>query len=223
MIVPNVADFNHANEVNFAEIKAAGIWAVILKARQGVGFGDPAYGRRRALAKQLGLLVGAYDFATGDPVAENVADFLAYAALDDDDMPFLDFENNTESEMSAAQAYEFLDSVAQKLGRPCAIYGGNRIREQIDPQDQKWIDMAKTAPLWQCRYIASQPADNAALFAAIKPIPPWTANFIIQYTGDGMGPRPHSVQGLQNGADLDVFNGTRDQLAAAWGKAAAIA
>ena len=125
------------------------------------------------------------------------------------DGAWFDFEDNSASQMTGDQAHEFLDRVSQKLGRACGIYGGNRIREQIDPQAAKWIDMAARAPLWQCRYISVQPDDNDELFRLIQPIPPWTKNTIIQYTGDGVGPIPHTVQGLENGADLNVFIGTR--------------
>jgi GH25 family lysozyme M1 (1,4-beta-N-acetylmuramidase) len=215
-IVPNIADFNHNNPVNFSEIVASGIWATIHKATQGIGFKDPAYTKRMAAAKGLGLLWAAYDFATGDNVASNVAAFLAAAQLGPNDGAWLDFEDNSASNMTGDQAYDFLDRVSQKLGRACGIYGGNRIREQIDHQDPKWIDMARTAPLWQCRYIKAQPADNADLFRLITPIPPWTRNTIIQYTGDGVGPKPHTVNGLESGADLDVYNGGRDELVKIW-------
>lgn len=211
-----VADLAHFNPVNFAELKDAGIRGVIHKARQGIGYGDPMYGRRMAAAKTAGLLWGAYDFATGDPVAANATAFLSFANLGAADLAVLDFEDNTASQMSGDQAYEWLDRVAQKLGRAPAIYGGNRIREQIKPDDPKWIDMAKVVRQWQCRYVKLAPADNADLFRIVPPIPPWTATFLIQYTGDGVGPTPHTVPGLQNGADLDAFDGTPDQLAAAW-------
>jgi len=216
VITPNIADFNHNNPVNFSEIVAAGIWGVIMKARQGLGFKDSAYAKRYAAAKSVGLLVAAYDFATHDAVADNVAAFLATAQLGPNDGAWLDFEDNSASQMTGAQAYEFLDRVSQKLGRACGIYGGNRIREQVDHQDPKWIDMARSAPLWQCRYIKAQPADNAELFRLIAPIPPWSRNTIIQYTGDGVGPRPHTVNGLESGADLDVYDGGRDELAKIW-------
>lgn len=221
MITPNVADIAHFNPVNFSEIVASGIWGVVHKSNQGIHVvPDDQYGKRKALAKQAGLLWGAYDFATADPVDQNVAEFLKTAALDPGDAAVLDFEDNTHSEMTSDQAAEWLDRVMQATGRAAVIYGGNRIREQIRPQDTKWIDLAKTVRLWQCRYIGGQPADNAALFAAIKPISPWTENFMIQYTGDGVGPKPHTVAGLENGADLNVFNGTREQLTAAWAGAA---
>ncbi len=215
-IVPNIIDLNHARSINLTEVKAAGIWGIIHKARQGLGYGDPSYATRRDAAKAVGFLWAAYDFATGDDVKSNVTSFLSYAALDDSDGAWLDFEDNTASQMTGDQAYEFLDRVAQARGRACGIYGGNRIREHVDAHGAGWQAMAAVSPLWQCRYIAAQPADNEALFRAIAPIPPWTANTIIQYTGDGVGPRPHTVAGLQGGDDLDVFLGDQAALAQAW-------
>ena len=215
-IVPVIAGMNHANSVNFTKLKGAGIWGIIHKARQGVGFADPAYARRRDIAEGLGFLWAAYDFATGDDVQANVDAFFKTANPSDKTGMWLDFEDNSVSQMSADQAYQFLDMVDQRIGRACGIYGGSRIREQIPPDDPKWIDMARITPLWQSRYINARPKDTAALFRAVAPIPPWTVNTIIQYTGDGSGPRPHTVPGLEDGADLTAFKGTYNQLAAIW-------
>ena len=150
-IVPVIVDLYHANSVNFSKLKTAGIWGIIHKARQGIGFGDPAYASRRAMAEQLGFLWGAYDFATGDDVQANVNDFFKTANPGPTTSMWLDFEDNSQSEMSAEQAYQFLDEVSQRLGRACGIYGGNRIREKIPADDPQWIDMAKRTPLWQAR------------------------------------------------------------------------
>lgn len=216
MIIPVVADMNHANSVNFTEIAGAGIWGVIHKGRQGVAYGDPEYRKREIVAKSMGLLWKPYDFATGDDPAANVASFISFTGATAMDGGCLDFEDNTHSEMSGAQALEFLDRFNQKIGVACWLYGGNRIREQVDPQHPKWIDMAKITPLWECRYIGGQPVDNGDEWKRVPPIPPWTKVTLIQYTGDGAGPRPHTVPGLENGADLNIFDGDRNALAAAW-------
>jgi lysozyme len=215
-IIPVVADLNHANSLNLTKLKAAGIVGIIHKARQGTGYGDPAYAARREAAESMGFLWGAYDFATHDDVPSNVAAFLATAKPGPQTSLWLDFEDNTHSQMTADQALEFLDRVSQKLGRACGIYGGNRIREEVDHQDSAWIDVSRTTPLWQCRYISGNPLTTADLFDRVPPIPPWTANFLIQYTGDGVGPRPHTVPGLEDGADLNAYDGTPEELTAAW-------
>lgn len=216
MISPVVCDLYHGNPVDFAKLANAGIWGVIHKARQGIPISDASYGARMEQAKAAGLLWAAYDFGINDDIATDAAQFLAFARLSDADGAWLDFERNPSAQMSGDQAFEFLDRVAQKLGRACGIYGGDQIRAQIKPDDPKWIDMAQVSSLWQCRYIGLTPADNDELFKLIKPIPPWTKNTFIQYTGDGHGPPPHTVPGLQNGADLDAFLGTREQLAQIW-------
>ena len=62
-------------------------------------------------------------------------------------------------------------------------------------------------------WIADGLNSNADLFKVIGPIPPWTECAMVQYAADGAGPQPHQEPGVQNGADLSAFLGTRDQLA----------
>jgi lysozyme len=210
-IVPLVADMNHVNQVDFPRIAAAGIVGVIHKAIQG-NFTDPAYAARRAAATAAGLEWGAYAFNTGDPVADQVRHFLQVAAPDDRTSLWLDFEDNKVSNMSGAQAREFLDRVDQAIGRRCGIYGGSRIREQIDPNDAFFAEH----PLWLCQFKLIEVDSLAALNPHISVPKPFTKYFLLQYTGDGVGPKPHTVDGLQQGADLNAFNGTADDLRAAW-------
>jgi GH25 family lysozyme M1 (1,4-beta-N-acetylmuramidase) len=220
-VTPKIADMYYRNEVNLTALAAGGMWAVIHKCSQGPGFHDPSYLKRQAIAKSFGLLWGGYDFSTSDDPVKNADDFLAHANLGPADAACLDFEDNSVSNMTGDQAYAWMDHVAQKLGRAPIIYGGNHISDypagtrhpRIDPQDKKWIDAAKVWPLWRCRYLNRQFATNADLFKVIGPIPPWTECGMIQYAADGAGPQPHQVPGVQNGADLNAFLGTRDQLA----------
>lgn len=230
MLVPVVADMNHNNPIGqreggelagFRAMAAAGCVGIIHKARQGVGFADNAFARRRDLAWSAGLEVGAYDFATHDDVAANVAAFLATASISDKLSYWLDFEDNGASEMTGEQAAEFLDRVDQKIGRACGIYGGNRIFEEITDDDQEDVDWWALHPLWLCQY-KTDPALSDADLATLKPRihipsqwrkPGW---FLLQYTGDGHGPRPRTMPGLENGADLNVYDGTPDALRAAW-------
>lgn len=214
-IVPVVADFNHNNTVDFAKLAGAGCVGVILKARQGIGFEDPAFRARRDAARAVGIKVGAYDFATHDDATDNAADFLKTTGIDRDLSYWLDFEDNRASQMTADQAGDFLDAVDQATGRACGIYGGNRIFEQITDDDPWWA----LHPLWLCQYKTDASLRNTDL-AGLKPHiripPPWKSWFLLQYTGDGIGPNPHTMPGLENGADLNAFDGTPDQLRAAW-------
>lgn len=206
-----IADMNHANTVNFARIAAAGIGGVIHKARQGVDFSDPAYAPRRELARAAGIEWGAYDFATHDDVAENVKDFLATAKPDARTSLWLDFEDNTKSEMSMAQALEFLDRVDQAVGRRCGIYGGDRIKSLIIGVSQAQRDFLGAHPFWLCEYgpVAKMVDDNH------RPLP-WAKWDLWQQWADGAGPNPPIIDGLERKADLSWFDGGPTSLNAWW-------
>ena len=221
MIKPVVADMAHFNPVNFTEIKAAGIVGVIHKATQGVGVTDHQYAARRPVAEAAGLLWGAYSFATGDDPAANAKHFLAVARPDAKTLLCLDFEDNPHSPMSGQQAYDFMRAVEDATSRLCWIYGGNRVREHITPLCEKssaLADYFKARPLWLCQYKTGLPAgiDLAELKKHIRVPGPWHDWTLLQYTGDGVGPLPHTVPGLEKGADLNAFDGTDDALRAVW-------
>ena len=209
MIHPVVCDLNHANQINFTKVKAAGILGIIHKATEGF-WRDPAYKSRRSAAEAMGFLWGAYSFATGDSVKANVETFFEAADPGDKTLMCLDFEDNSRSEMSGSQAREFLDRVDQKLGRACWIYGGNRIFEHVRPNDEFFAQH----PLWLCQYKLIEVDSLDELNDHIKVPPPWENYTLLQYTGDGFGPRPHTVDGLEDGADLNAFGG--ESLADVW-------
>lgn len=218
-ITPIVCDIYHSNSVNFSKVKDAGILGVIHKATQGIGRAndDGRYGSRRETAEQLGLLWGAYSFSTDDDVATNVAHFFEVAAPSPTTRMCLDFEDLVRNAMSGAHALEFLDRCNQRLGRATTLYGGNRIREHVDPQSKGWVDMAAITPLWLCQYksIRNVP-DLAALNRYINVPAPWRSYDLLQYAADGAGPLPHQVPGLEDGADLNAYQGTPEQLGASW-------
>ena len=201
MLTPLVADMNHNNTVIFDRIVAAGIIGVIHKATQGSGFTDHLYALRRQLAKRVGLCWGAYHFNDGSDVEKQVQHFLDVAQPDEHTSLWLDFEDNPRSNMSIDQAREFLQLVDKKTGRYCGIYGGNRIKENL-PHPDAFFGKHR---LWLCQYGPVAKIPNS-----------WQNYFLWQYTGDGVGPKPHSVPGLEPGADLNTYGGTVDELRRNW-------
>jgi lysozyme len=225
MIRPVVADMAHFNPANFAKIAAAGIRGVIHKATQGVGVTDGQYAARRPLAAAAGLLWGAYSFATGDDPAAHAKHFLAVAQPDANTLLCLDYEDNPHSPMSGGQAWDFMRAVEDATGRACWIYGGNRVAEHISPlchASSAAADYFKARPLWLCQYKTGLPAgvDLAELKKHIRVPAPWDDFTLLQYTGDGVGPLPHTVDGLEPGADLNAFAGSDDELTVVWAGAA---
>ena len=172
---------------------------------------DPLYKVRAPEVVDAGFEIGAYDFATGDNVADNVADFLDTVKPDARTSLWLDFEDNTKSEMSMAQALEFLDRVDQKAGRYCGIYGGNRIKTLILGISQAQRDFLGAHPFWLCEYgpVAKMVDDNR------HPLP-WAKPALWQKWADGSGPVSPIVDGLERQADLSIFDGDRAALSEWW-------
>lgn len=146
----NVIDISHHNAVwNFDSIRNAGIIGVIHKAVQGAGYHDPEYIGRRKAAVQAGLLWGAYAFNTGENIKKQVDNFFRYANPDDQTMMALDFEDNPGSQMSLAQAKDFLAEVDRRLGRACWLYSGNRVKDLLGSHKDEFLGRH---PLWLAQY-----------------------------------------------------------------------
>jgi GH25 family lysozyme M1 (1,4-beta-N-acetylmuramidase) len=218
MLTPLIADMNHANPLDSAALAGTTVIGVIHKVNQGVGFVDSAYAARVEKLASLGLETGAYDFATADDVKDNVRVFLTRANLTPRTLLCLDYETNKKSPMTGDQAREFVDRVDQATGRACWLYGGDQVFEHISPMTQ-FADWWAQHPLWLCQYKTDPSLRDTTLSELNKHIripQPWKSYTALQYTGDGLGPLPHTVAGVEQGADLSAFDGTPEQLRSMW-------
>lgn len=205
----------HGGPIDFAAIAAFGVRGVILKATQGVRMADPTFSDRRKAALDAGLLVGAYDFNTGDPVKDQVDFFMATVQPDAATLCALDFEDNKASEMTLDQAQEYLELGDAALGRPFWIYSGNRVKDLIVDADDAARDFFAQHPFWLCEY-----GPHAKMIDRNGHPLPWGQWSLWQFSGDGVNAQGILVPGIiasQAGrVDMNTFNGTDDELAAAW-------
>jgi lysozyme len=212
----HVCDIYHGDNVEgsdcikgFQKASDFGIWGIIHKASQGSSYQDPAYKRRRAAAESVGLLWGAYHFNSGEDVKEQADNFLKAAAPNEKTLMVLDFEENKKSNMSIHEAVSFMKLVEDKIGRSCAIYSGNKLKETIGSLGKDEFKYITSKKLWLAQY-----GPKAKLPMGFDKYWLW------QYTGDGVGQLPHSVPGITvpggTGIDLNVYNGTKAQLAKEW-------
>lgn len=224
----NVIDMYHGNAVpdpDFAALKANGIFGIIHKASQGIGYRDPAYAERRVAAQAAGLLWGAYHFLdSSDPKAQ--ADFFldcSGATKGDPIMLACDYENSPRqpSLWQCANFMREVDSVRPEI--QSVLYSGNLIRETLKPQiaghqatDMLGIEMFfQQHRLWLAEYGPQEKAPSPWCDPIIKssdgstPMPA-PGVWLWQFTEKG---RFAPLQGLTDG---NFFDGTFDQLSQRW-------
>ncbi|MEY2561243.1 MAG: lysozyme [Verrucomicrobiota bacterium] len=210
-----VIDLSHHNDdpINFKKIVGAGIVGVIHKISTGIDAPDLKHDARRKAAVGAGLLWGSYQFGTGVHSGEDQAkDFLSRINEGGADLLALDFERNQNADgtpgvnMTLAQAREFVQYIAAKTGRYPMIYGGDFLMESLGSH----MDTALAqCPLWLAAYLTEGqlPTWNQATWAS------WT---LWQYTGDGKGAEPHTVDGVKKPVERDYYIGTEEQLKESW-------
>jgi lysozyme len=203
-MLDTIIDVNHNNSLNFDKLQQAGIVAIIHKASEGATFKDPKYRSRKKQALDLGFLWGAYHFSSGTDPSKQANNFLSVEdASDPNILIALDWEDSTSGpNMTLPQAERFVLEVKDGTGRFPLIYGGNMIRDNVKEENK----ILKNCPLWYVRYRETPlgiPTDT------------WPTFTLWQYTDGSLGPEPRKTPG-SSGADRNRFDGTVNQLKAAW-------
>lgn len=213
MITPLVADMGSQNDVDVAALAATGCVGLIHRATRSNSKTDSKYHERRDLWRATGKKWGAYAFNTGEGVRTQIARLFDFARIEDDENAWLDLEHNPSGsgQMTLAMTLEFLDRGNQILGRRMGLYSGDVIKTLVTRATDDQRDALALQPLWGCEYgprWKNVDANGHPL--------PWEKPFLWQYTGDGIGPEPQTLDGLEDGADLSAFDGTPEELIAAW-------
>jgi lysozyme len=204
----NVIDISHHNNISdFANVRKAGIGAVIHKATQGIGYTDPTLKANRRKIKNAGLQFGAYHFGTaGNATAQ--ADYFLSTVGNDPALLVLDFEPNSQGhDMSLLEAEEFVHHIAQTTGKYPGLYSGHTIKEALA---KAAITSAAQTELSKCWLWIAQ-YGPAPLIPKV-----WDRWTLWQYTDGAAGSAgPLQIPGVGR-CDRDQFNGTSAELAAFW-------
>jgi len=202
---PVIVDLSHFDDVrDWDAVKTFGILGVINKATEGPGLIDKTYAIRRTPALDHDILYGAYHFLRpGDPVAQadHFLDVALNVAKPGELLLALDHED---AQVPLDNAKRWLRHVFEKTGRRAVLYSGFLIKKQLGDGPDPFL---KQHRLWLSHF-SSRPRCPKN----------WTAPWIIQFTGDGEGPEPHQVPGIDipGGIDLNHYGGTPAQLRAEW-------
>jgi len=200
-INPLVVDLSHYQSVrDWSAVHASGIRGVINKATEGPGMIDKTFALRRSPATAAGLLYGAYHFLRPGDVQTQVSHFLGTAGPHEGLLLAVDHED---PKVPLSALKEFCVLVRAAVGRYPILYSGFLAKQQLGPAHDPLLAQVK---LWLSHY-SSNP----------KWPPTWSAPWLWQFTGDGIGPGPHTISGIDgDGLDIDSFAGTADQLSAEW-------
>lgn len=184
---------------DFKKMKAAGAEFVICKASQAT-FTDPEYLEYMKNAKAAGMIRGAYHYLDGTKSGVEQANYFCSLIANDmpDLPPIVDYEESKNVPSGdITRLKDFCEVVKAKTKRTPIIYTGFGYWVPYGSTDPYWLQY----DLWVANWYVITPKIPA----------PWTSYKLWQYSakGDGLA---FGVESLQ--IDLDVFNGTLDQLKA---------
>lgn len=194
-----VIDLSHYNAVtSFSEVKTGGVVGVIHKATQSTDWCDPTYAERKQQAQAAGLWWGAYHFGTNTDGVAQAQYFLSQVNPAPNDLLALDFEQNPQSQMTLAQAEQFVTEIFNQTGRYPGLYSDGLAGQLLGSNVNSVL---ANCWFWRAEYGGSEPS--------VPPIwPTWT---MWQYTSSG------PVEGIGAPCDRDTFNGSMDELSRLWG------
>lgn len=197
MLKPGFIDISHHQTIpsSLKPAKEAGIVGVIHKATEGTSYVDAKLEARWYLAKDAGLLWGAYHFVRPGSMVDQVQHFLDTIAgcSDEQTLLCLDWED---AGVSLDEAVEFMALLEQRTGRAPVLYSGHILKEALDGSADPRISQYR---LWLAQYSSS------------PTLPPgWDQYWGWQYTDQGQ------VPGVAPPTDLNAYPGTVDGLIASW-------
>ncbi len=171
---------------------------------------DTAYQARYQEANRRGYLWGAFLLGrSGDPIAQ--ADLLVQVtATTPGALLALDLESFDDRHMSIADAIRFLDRVRERTGVTPVIYANKDVTIALSG-DPDFVAHYGDAALWYARF---KRRFNA------RDLGHWRRYFLWQFSSEincsHDGECLYNPPGVHFDMDVDVFNGTRDQLAEQW-------
>jgi|GEM_PF-3699973 len=191
---------NWQGNINWSLVKGAGVAFAFLKATEGAGFVDGAYGRNLSGCRKESILVGAYHFARpGSGSAAAQAKHFTQVVVKygkQGIMPALDLEDagHLGSTQLLQWVEEWLATVKQVLQQNAVLYVSPAFVQAHMPSAT--FSMPLWTAQWQCK--------------APRQVPGWKSWTFWQYTNAGR------VAGIEGNVDLDVFRGTAPALQRLW-------
>jgi len=179
----------YQGDVDFKQLKAAGITYVFVKASEGNTYQDPTFVRNFAKAKQAGLTVSAYHFyESNDAPQSQLENFTQLVTLSAGDLPpVVDIEklHMQDDMMLTHHLQSYLSGLEKHYGVKPIIYTGLNFANQHVTEFAQY-------PLWIAEYGRTQPTLPSG----------WSSWTFWQWS------QSHTLKGIDGQVDADRFNGT---------------
>ncbi len=194
--------------IDWPKVRATGQRFVFVKATEGETYSDPTFDDNWLGAKSAGLLRGAYCFfrPKSDPQkqAERFVNYVKSMNDNGELPPALDLEaaDGQSKDKIIARAKVWLDLVEQALGRRPIIYSGYYFLQD------NFSEPGGGPPAWTKDYTLWLSQYPSQYNPGMQPILPngWFKWTFWQYSETG------TVNGINAKVDLDLFNGTLEEL-----------
>lgn len=200
-----VIDPFYANDIDWGELATESrVVAIIHKSTIGTSKLDPGYFKRKEEARKRGYLWGSYHWGVaGNP--EKQADFYIDTVKPAaDELIALDLEDaRSKTLMNVDEAIRFIERVKVKTGRYPVLYTNHASAKLISAKYKNSV--FKSTPLWYARFKA-----NVTDF----PTGVWGTYTLWQFSSEILVQQP--ISGTKKDMDINVFNGSIEQLKAEW-------
>jgi GH25 family lysozyme M1 (1,4-beta-N-acetylmuramidase) len=223
---PIVIDAFHNNSIDWEELKTdKRVVGIIHKATEGETLTDRLYASRKLTAKKLGYKWGSYHLLKKGKITEQAEFYLKKIGRNNpDEIMALDVECSVNSKcnipkykVSAEEIKTFLSYVKKETGRYPIFYANQSVVKDLStnyPNDY----LLKNIPLWYARF-KSEVTDF--------PKEIWQKYTFWQFSSE-INCRDgeeclYRVPGTKSDMDINVFNGSVEQLKSNWGNIGKIA
>lgn len=203
MPTPSVIDLSHHNTIpqSLQPANDSGIIGVIHKATEGVSVTDDKLKARRALARDAGMLFGAYHFLRKGSIRDQVAFFIDTCMSAQGEafewskwLLALDYEDDS---VPLDDAIEFLEELEAQTARSPLLYSGHTLKDKLGGKTDARLSGYR---LWLAQYTSGTPS-----------LPPgFDRYWLWQYTDKGQ------VPGINPPVDLNQAGVPLDRLVAEW-------
>ena len=200
-----VIDAYYANSIDWNQLATEPrVVAIIHKATIGSKQLDPGYLSRKKEAKKRGYLWGSYHMGLAGNPEKQADHYINTVKPAANELIALDLEAlDSTKHMNANEAIRFIKQVKKRVGRYPVVYANHRSARIISEKFKNTV--FEHTPLWYAKF-----AGRVNDF----PTGTWSSYTLWQFSSEILTQK--TIPGTQADMDVNVFNGSMDDLKAKW-------